>query len=217
MAKSIETSFELDVEESSNPASKPVSKPGPPLRKTPPKQKVHNVPEIVKEEPKKESPPKEPETPVANPNPTQQSLPSLEAHPVKHSSSRLSDTHHEAIVNHPTKDHSNLLGIHVDPVTATVVGTAAAVAAGTAAVTTGIATPAITAVKIGIIKAKAALGISSKAAAVAGTATVAGAVVVALEKKFTDYEKDIQSVKEDVGDIGEQLKKLDKLLDSVKK
>jgi wobble nucleotide-excising tRNase len=40
--------------------------------------------------------------------------------------------------------------------------------------------------------------------------------LVALEKKFSDYEKDMQSTKKDVGDISDQLKKLDALLDNVK-
>lgn len=216
MAKEKETSFELDVEETPKPESKSVSKPGPPLRKTPPKKKVHHVTKVSEKVPQKKDPPKEPEAQVVPPPAPQQPPPSLEAHPAQHTNNKLSDTHHESVVVQPPKENDNLLGIKVDPVVAAIVGTAAAVA-GTTAVATGIATPAITAFKAGILKVKAALGITSKTAAVVGSAAVAGAVVVALEKKFTDYEKDIQSAKEDVGDIGEQLKKLDKLLDSVKK
>ena len=216
MAKADETSFELDVEETSKPEKKPLSKSSHPLRKHPPKKKVHHVTKVSKEEQKKEDPPKEPEAPVLPPAAPQQPPPSLEAHPVQHANNKLSDTHHEAVVVQPPKENDNLLGIKVDPVVAAVVGTAAAVA-GTTAVATGMATPAITAVKAGILKAKAALGLTSKTAAIVGGTAVAGAAMLALEKKFTDYEKDIQLAKEDVGDIGEQLKKLDKLLDSVKK
>ena len=216
MAKTDETSFELDVEETSKPEKKPASKSSPPLRKSPPKKKVHHVTKVSKEVSKKKDPPKEPEAPVASPPAPQQPLPRLEIHPISHTNSKLSDTHHEAVVVQPPKENDNLLGIKVDPVVAAVVGTAAAVA-GTTAVATGMATPAITAIKAGILKAKAALGLTSKTAAIVGGAVVTGAAMVVLEKKFTDYEKDIQSAKEDVGDIGEQLKKLDKLLDSVKK
>lgn len=216
MTKDNETSFELDVEDAPKPQKKSVSKPSQPLRKHPPKKKVHHVTKVSKEVPKKEDPPKEPEAPVAPPPAPQKPAASLAVLPAKHSDSKLPVAHHEAIVSHPTKDDNHLFGINVDPITATVVGVVAT-AAGTAAVTTGVAAPAITAVKVGILKAKAALGLTSKVAVVAGGAAVAGVALVALEKKFTDYEKDIQSAKDDMGEIGEQLKKLDTLLDSVKK
>ena len=123
----------------------------------------------------------------------------------------------EPVIVQPTKEELHLpFGVNVDPGTAAVVGTIAVAAAGTAAATTGVAAPMVTAVKAGIIKVKAVMGLSSKAAVAAGAAVVGAAAVVALERKFNDYEKDLQSAKEDVGDIGEQLKKLDALLDNIK-
>lgn len=222
MPKNSETSFDIDVEDEApakvdlNKEAVPEIKEKPPLRKNPPKPKVHNAAKIDKEKPKKEDPPKEPNPPAAPPPEEKQPLKSLELHSNKHTSQKLPNTHHESVVAHPSKDDSNFLGVHIDPVAATVVGAAAAVAAGTAAVTTGVATPAITAVKIGIVKAKAALGFSSKAAAVVGGTALAGAALVALEKKFTDYENDIQNTKKEVGDISEQLKKLDDLISKAK-
>lgn len=213
MAKENEVSFELDVDE----ISKSESKIDQPLRKEPPKKRVHHVAKVVKEEHKKESQKKDP-----NPEPPSVAA---QADPGAHRPSpgstkalsiKLPSSHHESIVIQPKKEEGNLLGIHVDPVVAAAVGTAAAVAAGTAAVTTGVATPAITAVKAGIIKAKAALGFSSKAAVIAGGAAVAGAALVVLEKKFNDYEKDLLSTKKEVGDISDQIKKLDELIDKVK-
>lgn len=215
MAKSDETSFELDVEESSTPAKKPHVKTAP-LRKHAPKKKVHHVPQIDKEVPKKESPQQDP-APSATPAPEAQQHPqSVKAHSDGHADNKLPNSRHESLVVQPTKEDSDFLGIKVDPVVAAVVGTAAAVA-GTAAVASGIATPAITAAKAGIMKVKAAFGLTSKAAAVVGGAAVAAGAVMLLEKKLTNYEADIQAAKGDVSDISDQLKKLDQLLDKVKK
>lgn len=213
MAKDNETSFELDVEE----IDKTVSKSDKPLRKSPPKKRVHHVAKVSKEENKKESPKKAPE-PEPAPDLTQPKVGTLglDSRPSNTAHVKLPTSHNESIVVQPKKETDNLFGIQVDPVVATVVGAAAAVA-GTAAVATGGATSAITAVKAGIIKAKAALGISTKAAAVVGGAAVAGAAILAIEKKMSSYESDIKNAKEEVGDISDQLKKLDQLLDKVKK
>jgi hypothetical protein len=209
MANKNSTSFDIDVDESE--VKKPVS---PPIRKSPPKPKVHSVEKIIKVEPEKKDPPKDPPQEQVQPTTPQQVVPSLEVRSHVSTNIKVPSSHHESVVVQPPKENNNPFGT-VDPVVAAVVGTAVAAAAAGTAVTTGIATPAITAVKAGLVKAKMALGLSSKAAVVAGTAAVAGAAMVILEKKFTDYEKDIQSTKEDVDNMGDQLKRMDEMLNKI--
>jgi hypothetical protein len=213
------TSFDLDVDDSDVKKPEPV-KVGQvkSIRKVPPKPRIHKAVKVEKKAPEKKEPTLPPEPAVTT---APQEKPELEIKTVSKTTlpvSKVVQKETIPIVSHPQKSDINLpFDINVDPgAAAAVVGTIAVAAAGTAAATTGAAAPVISAVKAGIVKAKAALGISSKAAVAAGATVIGAAAVVALEKKFNDYEKDLQSAKEDVGGISDQLKKLDALLDNVK-
>lgn len=209
------TSFDIDVDETE--VKKPVSLPS---KKTYSKPKAHSVEKITKVVPEQKDPPNEPPQEQVLPIPPQQIVPELEVRPHTSANTNTSTStaaprvHHEPIVVQPSKEnvvHSDT----VDPVTAAVVTTAVVGAAAGAAITTGIATPAITAVNAGLVKAKIALGLSSKAAIVVGGAAVVGAALVVLEKKFMDYEKDIKSTKEDMDNMGDQLSRLNEMLDKI--
>jgi cell division protein FtsL len=219
MAKNSVTSFDLDVEEEEvKPQSGKSAPEVKPLKKSVPKSKLHKIVKVEKQQPEKA--PAESAAPVAL-EPAKileqiQPALSLQVVPTKISDIKLPKVPHtesHTVQHVQVADDSH--GIQVDPVVATVVG-ATAVAAGTAAAASGIATPVLTAFKAGIIKAKMALGLSSKVAVVAGGSVVAAAAMIALEKKFDDYDKDIQTTKKAVGDIGDQIKRLDELLNSVK-
>jgi hypothetical protein len=211
-------SFDLDVDDSDVKKLEPPSvEQAKPIRKTPPKPRIHKAVKIEKKVSEKKEP-DQPAQPVVTD--TSHEKPELETKVVsKTSLPILHVTTKETVpvVSQPEKGSTNLpFDTHFDPGSAAVIGTIAVAAAGTAAAaTTGAAAPVVAAVKAGIVKAKAALGLSSKAAAAMGVAAGVTALV-ALEKKFSDYEKDMQSTKKDVGDISDQLKKLDALLDNVK-
>jgi len=213
------TSVDIDVDEQEAPPPKPVPKTEFVAKK--PAKKVHKKAEVKKEiKVKQPDPPPPPPIEVIpaveEKPPVQEETKKVVVVPAKKSISHTVKKV-EPLIAQPTKEDLHLpFGVNVDPGTAAVVGTIAVAAAGTAAATTGVAAPMVTALKAGIIKVKTAMGLSSKAAVVAGTAAVGAVAMVALEKKFNDYEKDLQSAKEDVGDISEQLKKLDALLDNVK-
>jgi len=221
-----ETSFEIDVEDipalkkaySVAKIGKKETKEGHDIVKIDKEEtkEDYNAAKIDEKEAKNEDLPQELEVPVTPSLAHQKQVPNLEKLLIKKSATKLSNFHHEASVAQSTKNDSYLPKIEIDPVTVATVG-AAVVAAGTAAVTTGVAAPAVTIAKVGILKIKAAMGLTSKAAVVVGGAAAVGVALVTLEKKFTDYEKDIQTAKDDMGEIGEQLKKLDTLLNSVKK
>ena len=210
-----DTSFDLDVEEV---PQKPSS--SKPIRTTPPKPKIHKIAKVKHPDSKKEiKKNQEQVSPPVPDNAATAQIPALELKvptPQVKKVSNIQETTIPTIVQPAKKDITFPFDVHVDPTTAAVVGTLTVAAAGTAAAATGVATPIIGAFKAGIVKAKAVMGISSKAAAVAGTTAVGAIAMIALEKKFTDYEKDMRTAKEDVDEVSEQIKKLDALLDRVK-
>lgn len=212
MAKVIDTSFDIDVE-ATKPSAPVHAKP---IRTSSPKPRVHKA-EEVKKEVKQEELTVLPAPPVAEEK-NVESLSELEAKLPMIQVKWLTDSHKStsSTVEQPAKKDIELpLGIHVDPATAAVVGTLT-VAAGATAATTGIAAPAFTAMKLFAIKVKAALGLSSKAALAAGAGAAGVAAMMALEKRFNDYEKDIQCAKSEIDDVDDKIRHLDALLEKVK-
>lgn len=210
MAKELSTSFELDVEETQSLPAKKEPTPELVVRKAKSTDKKQ-VQKEDKREIQKEVQQKT-ESPAPEPIPVEIPQAYLPPAPVKKSTSVYHNT--VPVISQPAKGDIALpFGVHIDPTTAAVVGTLTVAAAGTAAATTGIAAPAMSAVKLGIIKAKAAMGLTSKVTIAAGATAAGVAAMVALEKKFSNYESEIEQAKSEVDDISAQLRALDALLD----